>query len=278
MLLAVSVGNSHITFGVHRHGKENPRDTAPAWVRRWRIQTVHARTSDEYLVVMHSLIEAAGIPQGAIDSSILSSVVPPLTGTLLTTMSAIAGHQPLVLSTRLDLGIRITTENPAEVGADLVANAVAAFDRFRGNCIVVDFGTALSFTAVAAAAGGGGKGAAAAPGAGELRGVAIAPGLASAVEGLARSTAQLPSVFLAAPPGAIGRNTVHSIQAGIVLGYTGLVAEIIRRMREELGGAADVVVTGGHAQVMAPLLGPGIVLEEWLTLEGLRIIAARSAR
>ena len=175
----------------------------------------------------------------------------------------LCGRAPLLLSPALDLGLRITTENPAEVGADLVANAVAALDRFRGNCIVVDFGTALSFTAVAAP--------------GELRGVAIAPGLTSAVESLARNTAQLPTVPLSPPPAAIGRNSMHSIQAGIVFGYVGLVAEIIRRMRAELGGHADVAVTGGQSQIMAPLLGE-VVHEQWLTLEGLRIIAEKNAR
>jgi len=255
MLLAVSIGNSHITFGAYAKG---------AWTRRWRIQTVHAKTADEYLVIMRTLFDAAGVAAGAVDAAILSSVVPPLTGTLVEAMKMLAGREPLMVSTKLDLGIRITTENPAEVGADLVANAVAAFDRFKGNCIVVDFGTALSFTAVASP--------------GELRGVAIAPGLTSAVDSLSRSTAQLPSVYLAPPPAAIGRNTVHSIQAGIVFGYTGLVGDIIRRMRAELGGAASVIVTGGQSQIMTPLLGADVVLEQWLTLEGLRIVAERNVR
>jgi type III pantothenate kinase len=253
MLLAVSVGNSHITFGVHEKN---------AWSRRWRIQTVHAKTSDEYLVIFRALLDAAEIPSDRIDSAILSSVVPPLTGTMAETVRVLCGHPPLLLSPDLDLGLRITTENPAEVGADLVANAVAAFDRFKGNCIVVDFGTALSFTAVAAP--------------GELRGVAIAPGLTSAVESLARNTAQLPSVPLAPPPVACGRNSVHSIQAGIVFGYIGLVGEIIRRMRAELGGSAGVAVTGGQSQIMAPLLGEKLLHEQWLTLEGLRIISDRN--
>ena len=255
MLLAVSAGNSHISFGVHEKG---------AWKRRWRIQTVLAKTSDEYLVIFRALFEGAGIPLGRVDAAILSSVVPPLTGTLVETMRELSGRPPVLLSPRLDLGLRIVTENPAEVGADLVANAVAAFHRFKANCIVVDFGTALSFTAVAAA--------------GELRGVAIAPGLTSAVESLARNTAQLPSVPLAPPPVTCGRNSVHSIQAGIVFGYIGLVGEIIRRMREELGGSAAVVATGGQSLIMAPLLGEEVAHEQWLTLEGLRIIAERNPR
>jgi type III pantothenate kinase len=253
MLLAVSVGNSHITFGGHEKG---------GWVRRWRIQTVHARTADEYLVVFRSLLESAGIGTGRVRTAILSSVVPPLTATMADTVQQLTGLRPLLLAPGIDTGLRITTENPAEVGADLVANAAAAYERFHGNCIVVDFGTALSFTAVAAA--------------GELRGVAIAPGLTSAVNSLAHDTAQLPRIHLAPPPAAAGRNTVQSIQAGIVFGYAGLVEAIIRRMRAELGGAADVVVTGGQSPIMAPVLGEPVVHEPWLTLEGLRIIADRN--
>jgi len=253
MLLAVSVGNSHITFGVHDSG---------AWTRRWRVQTVHAKTSDDYLVIFRTLLEAAGIPGDRVDSAILSSVVPPLTGTMVETIRELSGRSPLLLSPALDIGLRITTENPAEVGADLVANAVAAFDRFKGSCIVVDFGTALSFTAVAAP--------------GELRGVAIAPGLTSAMESLARNTAQLSAVPLLPPPVTCGRNSTHSIQAGIVFGYVGLVGEIIRRMRVELGGSASVAVTGGQSLIMVPLLGEKLFHEQWLTLEGLRIIAGRN--
>jgi type III pantothenate kinase len=253
VLLAVSVGNSHITFGGHEKG---------GWVRRWRVQTVHAKTADEYLVVFRSLLEAAGIAAGRVTAVILSSVVPPLTATMADTLQQLTGLKPLHLTTEIDIGLRITTENPAEVGADLVANAAAAFERFQDSCIVVDFGTALSFTAVAAP--------------GELRGVAIAPGLTSAVNSLAHDTAQLPRIHLAPPPAAAGRNTVQSIQAGIVFGYIGLVEAVIRRMRAELGGRAEVVVTGGQSQIMAPLLEPPVVHEQWLTLEGLRIIAGRN--
>jgi len=253
MLLAVSVGNSHICFGIHARG---------SWHRRWRIQTVQAKTADEYLVVMRTLFAEAGIAAGTVDAAILSSVVPPLVSTLAETLAALVGREPLQLTPKLELGLRIMTENPWEVGADLVANAVAAYERFGRACIVVDFGTALSFTAVAAP--------------GELRGVAIAPGLTAAVESLSRSTAQLPSVYLAPPPVAIGRNTVHSIQAGVVFGYTGLVGELIRRMRSELGGDAAVIATGGQSSLMAPLLGPDVAHEPWLTLEGLRIIAERN--
>ena len=254
MLCAVSVGNSHISFGVH--------DKA-TWAHRWRIQTVHEKTPDEYTVVFRELFASAGIAADRVDSAILSSVVPPLTGAMAETILAVTGRKPLILSKGVELGLKITTENPAEVGADLIANAVAAFDRFRGNCIVVDFGTALTFTAVAAP--------------GDLRGVAISPGLTSAVDALARNTAQLPRVPLAAPPQAAGRNTVLSIQSGVVFGYVGLVEGLIRRLRDELGGSAEVVVTGGQSPLIAPLLREKATVEPWLTLEGLRIIARRNA-
>jgi len=258
MLLAVSVGNSHISFGVHGSG---------GWVRRFRVQTVHEKTPDEYMVVFRELLAQGGITREDMDSAILSSVVPPLTTAIADTMREVSSASPLLLSHGVDLGLSITTENPAEVGADLVANAVAAFDKFHASCIVVDFGTALTFTAVARAA---------ASGAGELRGVAISPGLTAAVDALVRSTSQLPRVPLAAPPVIAGRNTVHSIQSGVVFGYVSLVEGLIRRMRAELGGHAEVVVTGGSSPLIAPLLQEKAMVEPWLTLEGLRVIAERN--
>lgn len=260
MLLAASIGNSHITFGAHGDA---------GWVQRFRIQTVLEKTSDEYMVVFRELFASGGITKEGIRSAILSSVVPPLTAGIAQAILSLSGVEPLLLSPGMDLGLRITTENPAEVGADLVANAVAAFDRFRGSCIVVDFGTALTFTAVAAMPGGGG---------GELRGVAISPGLASAVDALARNTAQLPRVPLAAPSLIAGRNTVQSIQSGVVYGYVSLVEGLIRRMRAELGGKAGVIITGGSSPLIAPLLQEKALVEPWLTLEGLRIIAERNPR
>jgi len=259
MLLAVSVGNSHITFGVHG---------GSGWVRRFRIQTVHEKTPDEYTVVFRELLASGGITRESLGSAILSSVVPPLTTAIAETITAVSGARPIFLTHAMDLGLRITTENPAEVGADLVANAVAAFDRFRGNCIVVDFGTALTFTAVAAPQGKSGQG--------ELRGVAISPGLTSAVDALARNTSQLPRVPLAAPALIAGRNTVQSIQSGVVFGYVSLVEGLIRRMRAELGGSAEVVITGGSSPLIAPLMQEKALVEPWLALEGLRVIAVRN--
>jgi type III pantothenate kinase len=264
MLLAVSIGNSHITLGIHGNA---------GWIRRFRIQTVREKTPDEYTVVFRELLAQGGVSKESMDSAMISSVVPPLTEVIVQTVQSVSGAVPLVLSHNLDLGLRITTENPAEVGADLVANAVAAYDMFHASCIVVDFGTALTFTAVAAPTQGSPGGPV---GSGELRGVAISPGLTSAVDALVRSTSQLPRVPLAAPPVVAGRNTVHSIQSGVVFGYVSLVEGLIRRLRAELGGSAEVVVTGGSSPVIAPLLQEQVAMEPWLTLEGLRVIAARN--
>ncbi len=253
MLMAISIGNSHIALGTWDGG---------SWRKRWRIQTVHGRTADEYRIVLRELFAAAEMEPRKVSSSILASVVPPLTGTLEQTVAELCGQQPMLLGPGMVTGLRITTENPAEVGADLVANAVAAHERIRGSCVVVDFGTALSFTAVSAA--------------GELRGVAIAPGLSASVDALARTTSQLPRIPLSAPPRAIGRNTVHSIQSGVVLGCVSLVEGLIGRIRAELDADARVIVTGGQSPLIAPLLTEPVIVEPWLTLEGLRIVSERT--
>jgi type III pantothenate kinase len=193
---------------------------------------------------------------------VLSSVVPALTTTLSEMFERQTSAELLIIGPGVRTGLRIRTDNPAEVGGDLVANAVAAHARFQNNCIVVDFGTALTFTAVAAN--------------GDLLGVAIAPGLRAAASALASNTAQLPRVRLVPPPAAIGRNTVHSIQSGVVFGYIGLVESLIRRMRKELGGEALAIATGGLARVIAPLSDQFTSIEPWLTLDGLRLIAERN--
>jgi len=170
---------------------------------------------------------------------------------------------PLIVAPGIKTGIRIRTDNPAEVGSDLVVGAVAAYERYRSNCIVVGFGTALTFTAVADP--------------GDLLGVAIAPGLTYAAEALFEHTAQLRLVDLDVPTAAIGKNTVHSIQSGIVFGYVGMVESIIRRFMEELPGPPEVVATGGQAEFLAPLTEVFTEIDPWLNLEGLRLVWERNA-
>lgn len=255
MLLAIDVGNSNIAFGVNEGGK---------WLDRWRIRTAPDKMPDEYSVLFRSLLGTANVEMRSIDRFVLSSVVPSLTGTIGTMITRETGEQPLVVGLGIELGIRLRTDNPGEVGTDLLANAVAAFERFKQSCIVVDFGTALTFTAVDAQA--------------ELVGVTIAPGLRYAVQALAEHTAQLPQVQLVAPPTAIGRNTIHAIQAGVIYGYVGLVESLIDRIGRELRGDTKVVAIGGQSQVIAPLTKKFDLIEPWLTLEGLRIVADKNEK
>jgi type III pantothenate kinase len=254
VLLAIDVGNTNIAFGIYRDGE---------WTNHWRLRTVPEQMPDEYAVLFRSLFRESDVPIADIDRVVICSVVPPVTDALTRMLGEQLGHPPLVVGPGIRTGIRIRTDNPSEVGADLVANAVAAYARFEQNCIVVDFGTALTFTAVAVP--------------GDLLGVAIAPGLNSAAASLSSQTAQLPRVQLAPPPTAIGRNTIHSIQSGVVYGYVGLVEALIRRMRAEMGGTALAVATGGLARVIPPLSDEFAAIEPWLTLDGLRIIGDRNA-
>jgi type III pantothenate kinase len=218
---------------------------------------------DEYAVLFRDFLRDDNLRLSDIDRAILGSVVPPLTGTFSRMLERYTAQEPLVVGPGVRTGLRIRTENPAEVGADLVANAVAAYARFQGNCVAVDFGTALTFTAIAEP--------------GDLLGVAIAPGLRSAAAALSSNTAQLPRVRLVPPPAAIGRNTVHSIQSGVVYGYIGLVEALVGRMRAEMSGQAKAIATGGLARVIAPLTDQFAAIEPWLTLDGLRIIAEQNA-
>jgi type III pantothenate kinase len=253
MLLTIDIGNTNIVFGVHADDQ---------WVAQWRIRTVRDKMPDEYGVLLRDLLREKDISLDSIRRVILSSVVPPLTGAFRELCLRYLGHPPLILGPGLRTGLNIRTDNPAEVGADLIANAVAAYDLLKSSCIVVDFGTATTFSAVAVP--------------GEFLGVAIAPGLGLAADALAGRTAQLPRVQLAAPPTAIGKNTVHSMQAGLVFGYVGLVEGLIGRLRSELGGEVQVIATGGLARVIAPLTDQIDLAEPWLTLEGLRLIAERN--
>lgn len=253
MILAVNVGNSSTAFGIY--SEDN-------WLGRWRIRTVHERMPDEYSLLFERFLRRLDLQAGNIDRLVLASVVPQVTEMIVQIGRSDFGDEPLLLGPGVKTGIRISTDNPAEVGADLVANAVAAYERFQGSCIVIDFGTALTFTAVAEG--------------GDLQGVSIAPGLKYAVRALSQNTAQLPTVQLSRPPAAIGKNTIHSIQSGIIFGYVGMVEALVDRIRAELPGTVSVIATGGQANIIAPLTDRIDEVEPWLNLEGLRLISERN--
>lgn len=253
MLLAIDIGNSNIAFGIYDDNR---------WINHWRLNTVANKTADEYEVIFRALIGNSQISLPHISKIVISSVVPPLTPTFQRMISRSFGQEPLLVSPELDTGIRICIDNPREIGSDLLANAVAGYALYQSNCIIADFGTALSFTIVNQQ--------------GELLGGSIAPGLESAMKALSASTAQLPFVQLKPPPGVVGKNTTHAIQSGIVMGYTGLVEFLIEKIKKELGGEANVIATGGLSEVIAPLTYKFTVIEPWLTLDGLRLIAERN--
>jgi type III pantothenate kinase len=254
MLLAIDIGNTNIVLGVH-DGND--------WRHHFRIQTETGKMADEYLLLVKGLFEHAGNDLERITQVVLSSVVPSLTWTIEESLQRLVNVPIIHVSALLDLSIKIKTDHPEQVGSDLIANAHGAFERYRDACIIVDFGTALTFTAVAAD--------------GELRGASIAPGLQTAARALSLKTAQLPEVDLTMPSSAIGANTTHALQSGIVIGYCGLAKEIIGRMRAELGATVRVVATGGLARTIATHIDSIDDIDPWLTLEGLRSIAVRNS-
>lgn len=255
MLLAIDIGNTNIVFGVYHEA---------SWQHLWRIQTVHHRMPDEYAVLFQSLLgREAGLELSDFQQAIVSSVVPQLTHGMANMIERRMNHPVLVLTHDLDLGIQIDTDAPDRVGADLLADSVAAYARFEDDCIVVDFGTATTFTVVTKP--------------GIMRGTAIAAGLNATIDGLVRLTAQLPQIEIATPPSIIGRNTVHSMQAGLVVGYVAMVEGIISRIKAELGTNPKVIATGGLSGIIAKLTDVFDEIDPWLTLEGLRLIAARNA-
>lgn len=251
MLLVIDIGNTNIVFGVYRENN---------WLNHWRIQTDHLKTADEYEVIFRSLLTAGKICRSDVEKIILSSVVPSLVRPFNEMLAQLFESAQLhTLNPDLYDKLPIKVLNPYEIGTDLVANAVAAHQRFGALTMVIDFGTALTFTTIGSD--------------NEIAGVAIAPGLETAVGALAGKTAQLPQIHLIPPPSVLGTNTVHAIQSGIMYGYTGLVDSVIERTEQELKQKINVVATGGLSAVIAPLTRHIQHTDTMLTLKGLVHIA-----
>jgi type III pantothenate kinase len=253
LLLVIDVGNSNIVLGIY---------DGERLVKDWRISTDKLKTADEYGILFHNLLLLAGIGFSDITDIIISSVVPPLTGVLEKLCRHYFGLKPIVVGPGIKTGMPIHYDNPKEVGADRIVNAVGGYEKFRTSLIIVDFGTATTFDYV--------------NGKGEYCGGAIAPGLMISVEALFQKACKLPRVEIIKPPGIIAKNTVNSIQAGVFYGYVGLVDEIVGRMKRETRENPKVIATGGLAALVAPESKAIETVEEYLTLEGLRILFQRN--
>ncbi|MDH7478549.1 MAG: type III pantothenate kinase [Syntrophomonadaceae bacterium] len=249
MILVFDVGNTNTVMGVYEGSR---------LLTHWRISTDRQKTADEYAVLFKSLFDFNALDIRDISAVVISSVVPPLNLVLEETSRRYFGVEPLVVGPGVKTGIALKYENPREVGADRVVNAVAAYERYGGPLIVVDFGTATTFCAISRQ--------------GEYLGGAIAPGIGISTEALFQRAAKLPRIELVRPRSVIGRNTVTSMQSGVIYGFIGQVDGIVQRMKEELGEEAKVVATGGLAELIASDSHTIDVVDPLLTLEGLRLI------
>jgi type III pantothenate kinase len=254
MLLAVDIGNSDITWGLYKDQQ---------WAHIWRISSAANHPELFYGIRLREFFFEAGLSTSGVQKIVVSSVVPDLTGTISNVITTLFGRNPIVLGPDVYSKLPIEILNPYEIGSDLVSNALAAYTFFNSHCIVVDFGTALTFTTISNT--------------GKIEGVAIAPGLKTAIRSLSQNTAKLFDVPLEMPQSALGKNTVHAIQAGILMGYEGLVCTMLEKIRSELNNQTiPSIATGGLSSIITSLNGAFTAIEPNLTLNGLRIVGELS--
>ncbi|MDI3547982.1 MAG: type pantothenate kinase [Halanaerobiales bacterium] len=249
MILTVDVGNTNTVLGVFQEGK---------LIRDWRVSTDKDKTPDEYGILFYNLFNYAGLEVEGIKGMVISSVVPPVVTVLEKASRHYFNLKPLIIGPGVKTGMNIKMDNPREVGADRIVNAVAAYRKFGGPLIIIDFGTATTFCAVSRE--------------GDYLGGAIAPGIGISAEALFNYAAKLPRIELKRPERAIGKNTILAMQSGILFGFVGQVEGLVRRFKEEIGQDSRVVATGGLVGLIANETEIIEEVEPFLTLEGLYYI------
>jgi type III pantothenate kinase len=253
MLLAIDVGNTNIVYGLFN---------GDALVHTFRVESVRGRTADELAVTLLALLSMRGVSASSVDAAILACVVPSLNEPMVRLVRNAFGRDTMVVGPGLRTGMAILIENPREVGADRIADAVAGYEKTKGGVVVVDFGTSTNFDVVTPK--------------GEYLGGVLAPGLQISADALFAHAAKLPRVEIVKPPRVVGRNTVHAMQSGIVYGYVALVDGVVERILAELGYPCAVIATGGLASLIAPLSKTINEVDDQLTLVGLRILYERN--
>lgn len=250
MVVAIDIGNSDITIGLYHQND---------WKHLWRLSSAISSPELYYGIKLREHFFEAGLKIADVERIVVSSVVPGLTDRIVNVVRTLFEKSPIVLGPDIYSKLPIEVLNPYEIGSDLVSNALAAYVRFKQNCIVVDFGTALTFTTISAS--------------GKILGVAIAPGLKTAIKSLSQNTAKLFDVPLELPESALGKNTVHAIQAGILIGYEGLVTTMLHRIKKDIKDERCVTIaTGGLSSIITPLKDQFTEIDPNLTLNGLRMV------
>jgi type III pantothenate kinase len=254
VLLAVDVGNTNVTIALF---------DGELLVADWRVTSYRERTADEMAVELRQLFDLRGLDLGVVTGVVIASVVPTINPALVEASRRYLHCEPVMVGPGVKTSVKVRYENPRDVGADRIANALAAYTKYGGPIVVIDFGTAVTYDAINAD--------------GDYLGGAIAPGVEISLDALVSHTAMLRRVEPVAPDSVIGRNTITSIQSGLVWGFVAQVEGMVKRMVDELGGKAKVIATGGQASLVAELTHVIEATDPLLTLEGLRLIYAQNA-